>query len=308
MTLWIKVVASVIAITSLTSTTLHAQWLNYYRRPNVIGSFMPENNFNIPVGQVRNSEIDEKMFNLVIDRVEKIYAPIVAAKGLKLEIERKWTDGTVNAYAQRMGTTAHVAMFGGLARHEMTTQDGFALVVCHEIGHHIAGHPKISGMGWASNEGQSDYFGTLKCMRKVLRGMDNYIVAKRYYDTRRDIVDEHSVQACLKSWGQTPDRDLCVRIAAAGKSLANLLATLRRSPLPNFNTPDTSRVNRTNDRHPEAQCRLDTYFNGALCPVSDTEDLDDVNPNAGACTAARNFNFGMRPACWYASAQSFYLQ
>ena len=30
-------------------------------------------------------------------------------------------------------------MFGGLAGHETITTDAFALVACHELGHHIGG-------------------------------------------------------------------------------------------------------------------------------------------------------------------------
>ena len=89
----------------------------------------------------------QETFNAVIDSVETIYAPIVAEYGGRLKVERKWDDGTANAYAQRSGSTYKVSMFGGLARHETITPDGFALVVCHEIGHHIGGAPKKASPG-----------------------------------------------------------------------------------------------------------------------------------------------------------------
>jgi Zn-dependent protease with chaperone function len=54
-------------------------------------------------------------------------------------------------------------MFGGLARDPLVTKDGFSAVICHEIGHHIAGAPR-KGFSWASNEGQADYFATTKCL------------------------------------------------------------------------------------------------------------------------------------------------
>ena len=56
-------------------------------------------------------------------------------------------------------------MFGGLARHKLVTPDGFALVACHEMGHHLGGAPRRGG--WASNEGQSDYYATTKCARRI---------------------------------------------------------------------------------------------------------------------------------------------
>ena len=80
-----------------------------------------------------------------------------------------------------------------------------------------------------------------------------------------------------------------------------------------FETPNQKRVRRTYDRHPEAQCRLDTYFAGSLC----TANWDDAKiptrrfrrgqygKNAEreaaqyACTRASGFEVGLRPTCWY---------
>ena len=124
--------------------------------------FLPENDLKISVNAKRFGGISEEQFNTVIDKVNDVYAPLVAQEGGTLKIVKNWTDATVNAYAQRQGTTYLVSMFGGLARHETITEDGMALVVCHEIGHHIGGAPKKTwGSAWASNEGQSDYFATL---------------------------------------------------------------------------------------------------------------------------------------------------
>lgn len=41
-----------------------------------------------------------------------------------------------------------------------------------------------------------------------------------------------------------------------------------------FTTPDTTQVSTTNIYHPAAQCRLDTYFAGALCTIM--PDLDVI--------------------------------
>lgn len=131
---------------------------------------VPENDLNISVHAKRTGGISEETFNSVIDEAEELYTSIISGMGGTLEIERNWEDGTVNAYAQRLGSTWKVSMFGGLARHETITRDGFALVVCHEIGHHIGGAPKkVSYWSnpWASNEGQADYFATLKCLSYV---------------------------------------------------------------------------------------------------------------------------------------------
>ena len=133
------------------------------------GAFAPENGAWIGVDDKAAGGITQIEFNKVIDDINKIYGPIVKAKGAKLTIQKKWTDGTVNAYASRSGKTWNVAMFGGLARYNIMTPDGFSLVVCHELSHHLGGAPKVGGNDWASNEGQSDYIGTMKCMREVFK-------------------------------------------------------------------------------------------------------------------------------------------
>ena len=85
----------------------------------------------------------------------------------------------------------------------------------------------------------------------------------------------------------------------AGLSLGNTLADLGKQGETKIETPDTSKVSRTNDRHPKGQCRTDTYFQGALCDVAFDIDFDARNPEVGACTRAKGHEKGTRPLCWY---------
>lgn len=260
---------------------------------------------------IANQGISEQMFNKIIDQVEKVYAPVVESKGGKLAIERKWKDDTVNAYARRTGNTWHVAMFGGLARHPEATPDAFAMVLCHELGHHLGGAPKYGGMDWASVEGQSDYFAAAKCMRKVLEKIDNWESLRRLYEA--DDIDPLVSERCKAGQGANKQQfAICVRGAMGGKQLARLLADIGRSKMPEFNTPDTTKVKSTMQGHPPAQCRLDTYFAGAVCPVGHDQDFDDKDPKKGACGATAGQErqmsrreavmnaLGARSACWFA--------
>ncbi len=258
--------------------------------PDGNSGFMPENDMNIPVGAKSANTMTEERFNEIIDKVEGVYKPIVKAKGGILVVKRKWKDGTVNAYAKQFLKWWSVHMFGGLARHEAVTDDAFALVICHEIGHHIGGAPKISGR-WASNEGQSDYFGTLKCFREVFGSEDNIAVVADMN------VDPYAETQCRSAWSNEEDVALCIRASMAGKSLATLLAGNSRSV--NFKTPDTSVVGRTNNAHPAGQCRLDTYFQGTLCEVSKDVDVDKKDATVGTCNRSTEHEVGVRPLCWY---------
>lgn len=130
--------------------------------------FLPPNDLRIPVGSLEANGISEAQFNQVLDQVQALYGPIIAARGGRLVINRLWSDSTVNASAERNGGQRIINMYGGLARHDAITQDGLALVACHELGHHLGGAPKFGifeRLDWASNEGQSDYFANLKCLR-----------------------------------------------------------------------------------------------------------------------------------------------
>lgn len=258
---------------------------------------LPDNDLYIGVNtKGLTSGITEEVFNSTIDKVEAIYSPIITSMGATLNVQRNWTDGTVNAFASRSGSTWNVAMFGGLARHETITEDGFALVVCHELGHHIGGAPKKGGWfgtTWASNEGQSDYFATLKCLRKVFATEDNAEVISRMN------VPASLTAACEAQYTSTEDRLICIRGSMAGMSVSRLFMALRNATVePDFATPDAAVVSSTNHNHPAYQCRLDTYFQGALCQVDDRSDVSDTDEKAGVCHPVNGDTTGNRPSCW----------
>ena len=258
--------------------------------------FLPPNDLNIPVGSSEDKGIVQGQFNAVLDSVEKLYAPVVAARGGVLEVRRLWDDGTVNASAQRQGKRYIINMYGGLARHETITMDGFALVACHEMGHHLGGAPKSSGWSgsWASIEGQSDYYANLKCLRRVFSDASSSVF------TRSLVQDTVAEKACGETFSEPKDRVLCLRNAMAGKSVSALFKALREEEKdPLFDTPDPTVASVMFEKHPPTQCRMDTYFQGSLCakPVSDA--LSDTDPAPGACTRSGGFSVGLRPLCWY---------
>jgi len=257
--------------------------------------FLPENSLYIPVGAKMAGGLSEAQFNQVIDRLETIFVPLASNMGGKLKIARKWDDGTVNANATRLFSTWNVNMYGGLARHSTITEDGFALVLCHEIGHHMGGAPKVKNFMtmWASNEGQSDYFATLKCLRRLYLNDDNQKIVKALN------APETLVSSCAKAWPNKDDQAICIRSGMAGASVAGLFAALRNQPEAKFETPDTNVVAKTDDAHPAHQCRLDTYFQGALCEISFNEDVSQKDEVKGTCHRKIGHETGLRPTCWF---------
>ena len=255
--------------------------------------FAPKNNLNISKFDKATNGMTEETFNAIIKRVSDVYAPVVESKGATLVMNNNWDDGTVNASAEQTDNVWTVNMYGGLARHPLITFDGFMGVVCHETGHHLGGAPKYNGTDWAANEGQADYFATLKCMKRVLEKDDNIgIVAKMK-------VDKAAITKCQSVYKSASEVALCERISMAGKSLALLLGELGGTPKVAFNTPDKSVVSQTNDEHPAAQCRLDTYFSGSLCDKDFMMENSPTDPTVATCIKKDGYKVGVRPLCWY---------
>ena len=256
-----------------------------------------KNNLWISPAMKSVNGVTEAQFNKVIDEAVVVMEPYIKARGANLTVVKKWEDGTVNAYAEQSGKEWKVSMFGGLARHETITSDGLALVVCHEIGHHIGGAPLYSWKaGWAATEGQSDYFATTKCLRQVW--------AK---DNNEEITAAMEIPARVKElcgsqnvWNQ--DYAICLRGAMAGDSVARLFAALRKQEPSKFETPDPKVAKYTQESHPATQCRLDTYFQGALCGADEMVEFSRDTEVTGSCHKTLGHTIGIRPACWHKPA------
>ncbi|HLE00453.1 MAG TPA: hypothetical protein VJB59_09345 [Bdellovibrionota bacterium] len=256
--------------------------------------FLPRNEMLIPPDSVFVNGITEAKFDEILDRAVRFYAPVISNRGGVLELDRNWQDATVNAYAERNGRRWIIRMFGGLARHPAITEDGFALITCHEIGHHVGGAPKYR-RSWAANEGQSDYFATLKCLRNLFSKDDNVGIVSRMK------LDPVAVSSCENSFATPGDVALCERNAMAGLSVGKLAREMSggTGPEVGFSTPDRNVVTEILDDHPAAQCRLDTYFGGVNCRVPVSHELSETDAAAGSCSEELEFESGFRPRCWY---------
>ncbi len=256
--------------------------------------FMPENDMKIPVS-FDATGITEQEFSAVMDRFESIYKPSMAAEGGNLILSRLWKDATVNANASRIWNQWSINMYGGLARFPGMTADGMMMVVCHEAGHHIGRQPYIGPLrwGWATNEGGADYFATLKCARKVFAADDNEKIV-----VALGVAPEITAQ-CNLNFSNAKEAALCARSSHAGVVLANVLSSLRKDKAaPQVSTPDKRVVTDHYDAHPDAQCRLDTYFQGSICQVSGRAELDIRDYHKSSCVAPK-FKIGLRPTCWF---------
>lgn len=254
-------------------------------------SFMPENHMHLDA-LLAPATMTQADFNRVLDKAESYYKPVISnSHGKTLSIIRAWTDPTVNAYAYQSSQTWFVKMFGGLARR--VSPDGLLAVACHEIGHHLAGYPFVSS--WAANEGQSDYFSTLSCVRNIFKQPSEATTNAAY----AKVVPQLPKSQCDQAWTNDADRNVCYRSMMAAKSLADLLSggTAR------FERKDMSEVSVTNDRHPMGQCRLDTYVAAALCDANFDETVIPRSESESVHYTCNTSNgdpaYSVRPRCWF---------
>ena len=274
-------------------------------------STLPPNDLWKEDNRFAPSAIAENQFNAILGAVFARYQGQFAMFGATFVINRFWNDPTVNAFAERNGNNWIINMYGGLARRPEVTADGFTMVACHEIGHHLGGYPFYTG-SWAATEGESDNYATQACGRLMWSGDPaNADIASRAPQTVRN--------RCDAAWGSAADRDLCARIALAGKSLADLLGALEGRTV-DYDRPDTRVVTQTVSTHPPAQCRLDTYLQAAQCTVGFNfntipgigDPIGPHSPHAELSAAAVScmpissvigtpgYNGHDRPLCWFA--------
>lgn len=255
---------------------------------NAFATILPENDLWKEDVLEFEENMTEAEFNALIDDAAKHYAPIVEKFGAKLIMNKYWKSSVVNASAQKIGNQWMVNSYGGLARRKEVTKDAFVTVVCHEIAHLVGAFPFYSGSDMAT-EGQADFYATHVCTRKLWQNQ-----------SFEGEVAVHARSQCDSIYKEEAERKICYRSSMAGQSLGNLLAYLSGDKQPQFETPDQKYVNKTYEGHgPSSQCRLDSYFNGALC--SKVYDLFSYpKTEEEAYQQSCKSGIGARPRCWFA--------
>lgn len=261
---------------------------------NILGDCFPENNMKIPTSQkslsfIGNSQgINEIEFYKITNEFEKKWNEVVLSTiNKKLIITADWNNERVNAHATRDDdNNLVVVMNGGLARHPEMTKDGFKLMLCHELGHHLGGAPKSfrgksNLRSWSSAEGQADYFATNKCIRSTIDSIYDSSVNPELYI-------EEGIEYCSGKY--------CERIAMAAVAVSKVFASLKREWVePRLDKKDKSIVNATNFSHPNPQCRLDTFIAGSNCDQNEII-IENSDVSATACFYEEKSS---RPKCWF---------
>lgn len=230
---------------------------------------------------------NEELFKQFVYEIRDLYRPIIAEQPFELVFVPQWNKTAVDSYTI-LASKHMIFINGGIARAKYMTKDALALVVCHEIGHNLGGYPQkpfIGGAPWSSAEGQADYYAASKCLKRYFD--ENY----REVDNGEVVHSPLALDRCREVYREGREFNTCLRIVKAGEAI---IATLSAEYLGHTNqsiaTPSTFVVDETNVQYPSMQCRLDTYFRGALC---------DFDYHGDEYCTDKDRPYGARPHCWF---------
>ncbi len=210
----------------------------------------------------------------VVDQFMSIYAPLVLTERLVplnfvLDEEVPSVAAGVSLYKDH----AHIGVGSDLHRDPDMTPDGYAAMLCHEVGHLLGGKPYSENtlkpsLQWVSNtpsssEGQSDYFSSFSCMKKV------FAKYSRSSDTSFGVSPKMR-DLCLRQYSKVLDQNICQRSIKAGFDLMSYISAIytRFGETADFMKLD---MDATEGRglsigrmYPNLQCRFDSIVAGAL--------------------------------------------
>ncbi len=276
----------------------------------------PESDIKYPVTKSKKSISEASFIKQAVVFKDLMEEDLPAQTELRVNAE--WDEEKANAVAFRTRGTAVIEIWGGLARHPFMTQDAIYMVSCHELGHHIGGSPKKLNIkerffhfevtkSWATNEGQADYFGALKCFRRLLKRAKADGIKLKEPKKERFTKSQYEITSslCKKQFDEDFDVEICQRGALAGLAVSQMFESFRtgiedyKKSKIDFSKPDSSKTKYINHRHPGLQCRADTYLSGSLCEADEDTDLATADYKKGTCTRAAGDKVGMRPLCWF---------
>lgn len=251
----------------------------------------------IPANSAFANDMTQSEFKTLLNDFQSFFLPAIDRDhNSELIVIGSWASNAVNAFADQDSKKMLITIYGGLARHPKITSDGLTATLCHELGHHLGGYPKKTGNKWSSAEGQADYYSTMKCLRQIWEKADNQ-------STLRNLAVPAALRTeCATTFMSPLEQALCQRAGMASYSLSLMLQDLDQDTItPKFETPDPLVVRSINYMHPYSQCRLDTFFQGAICPIRETTPFDNDDEVQGSCHQRVGDRRGLRPRCWFVS-------
>jgi hypothetical protein len=238
----------------------------------------------------------------IFEEVRQIYEPVSASSHRKFRIVIKTESPAVAASVEREATEDRLIVHQGFLQSPKLTADSLRITLCHELGHLFAGAPRShaptgwegplapDGLSYFSSEGQSDYYASAVCFRRLAALGGSPGAGTR---ESRGVVPASVLTFCNQVWGDTsPESGICQRAAVGGFEFLRMNFEFPIS----FETPDLSVAPEVmRDYYPARQCRLDTILAGALCRDERNFVWDFSRDELSECSS----QVGRRPRCWF---------
>ena len=183
-----------------------------------------------------DSQIREADFYQIPSLIMGLFSRELQSAHKPLILDADWDSPYLGAGIGLGDGFLKLVILGGTARIKEMSQDAFAALICHEIGHVIGGAPyqSIKGADWASLEGQADFFAASTCL-------------PRYFAS----LGAQSLE--IRERTETAGYHLFLGLKQYSSETKNQALIRGKKPLP--------KVESTTQSYPSVQCRYETFRN-----------------------------------------------
>lgn len=255
--------------------------------------------------------LDGSAYQKLIGEIFAEFSPEISRHSASTEIIFHEKSSGTGAFTWRKngGRVWEFHFYDGVLKIKNVSADVLALIVCHELGHHLAGYPFNENTNWSAAEGQADYFSTHACAPRIWSRDDSL---NSTFSNRIPVAFK---ERCDSAFSEQPRRNICYRTVFAMDAMRNYEGHGAKV-LPSLTKPEPSIVKATETRHPAAQCRVDTQLAGTFC--SRDFDFSTVPGHLGMArntlAAERDSSpshcdegefplYMKRPRCWFSSLE-----
>lgn len=212
--------------------------------------------------------ISQQKYERVVKTLVDLYRDDIKRQSNKsLRIGIVWETNILVDSANQVGPWAIISLTGRLPRHPEINSEASAIMVCHEIGHLLGGEPTMTDSAfkaWSSVEGQADYWATSQCMWKFIGKMPNKEVQNLQAEMLSPGFSKQHEKYCQDMFSDEESVKGCYQIMNGVLSLQNYFNSLpeaKDNKAQVFNR-DTGIREKTLNRYPSFQCRIDTMIDG----------------------------------------------
>lgn len=262
----------------------------------------------IPAQGYTNDGLSEREFNEINENAERVFSKFAKKYNGNLKVVGEWQNERINGHAYKDGSDWNAVIFGGFARAKGMTKDAYSVIVCHELGHLLAGFP-ITPRGFQprnikteyASEGSADFYATHSCFVELYK--DDFQGNLNAEQNASEFVK----QTCNEAHTDRTRQQICMRGMIAGHRLwQSFYDTVRRNKTLSLKNKDPYVIYKTTSGHPDTQCRVDTHVAGATCNkpsyADNTYPLTAKEMNEVTCSAkeyGQNHYKGVKPLCWF---------